>query len=135
MMALLTREAFKTQVLARSAGRCIFCARPAVDAHHILERKLFADGGYYLANGAAVCETHHWDCETMRVSVEAVRAAAGITEVCVPPGFDPAAVYDKWGNRQRADGTWAAGPLFADTGARRALAHGGRLGLVWPDPA
>jgi hypothetical protein len=134
-MSLLTREAFKIQVFARSGGRCVFCGQPAVDAHHILDRKLFADGGYYLANGAAVCEVHHWDCEILRFSVEAVRTAAGITEVCVPRGFDPSAIYDKWGNRQREDGTWVAGPLFEDTGARRALAQGGRLAWVWPDPA
>jgi hypothetical protein len=128
---LLSREAFKTQVLARSQGRCVFCTAPAVDAHHILERKLFADGGYYLANGAAVCAAHHWDCETTVLSVEAVRVAACIAEPVVPPGFDPGTVYDKWGNRQRADGTWAPGPLMNDTGARRALAAGGKLGFIF----
>lgn len=133
MNTLLSREAFKHAVFERAHGRCVFCGQPAVDAHHILERKLWPDGGYYLANGAAVCEAHHLDCETTRLSVEAVRQAAGIAVIWLPPGFLSEVIYDKWGNRQRSDGTWAAGPLFEDVGARRALAQGGRLGEIWPD--
>lgn len=130
-MKVLSREAFKQQVFARSAGRCVFCPAPAVDAHHILDRKLFADGGYVLANGAAVCDAHHWACETTALSVEAVRSAAGITTVHVPDGWDRAAVYDKWGNQARSDGSWTPDPLIEDTGARRALAQGGKLGLIY----
>lgn len=131
MDKLLTREEFKRVVLGRSGGRCVFCALPAVDAHHILERKLYPETqGYFASNGAAVCEKHHWDCETTRITVEEVRRAAGITAAALPPGFDPCHVYDKWGNRVRPDGLIEAGPLFADTGARRALAAGGKLGLL-----
>jgi 5-methylcytosine-specific restriction endonuclease McrA len=61
--SLLTREQYKNAVFKRDNHTCIFCDLPAVDAHHILDRKLFADGGYYLSNGASVCEQHHWDCE------------------------------------------------------------------------
>ena len=28
-----------------------------------MDRKLWNDGGYYLSNGAALCEKHHWDAE------------------------------------------------------------------------
>jgi hypothetical protein len=42
---LLTREEFKRQVFARD-GHCAFCQLPPVDAHHILERRLWPDGGY-----------------------------------------------------------------------------------------
>ncbi len=129
---LLARETFHDQVLARSAGRCVMCASKAVDAHHILERKLFPDGGFYLDNGAAVCETHHWDCETTRLSVAEIRRACGITRIVLPPGFTAAHDYDKWGNRLRADGLREPGPLFEDTGCRRALAAGGVLGLFVP---
>ncbi len=129
---LLSRTAFKTAVFSRSKGRCVFCAQPAVDAHHILERKLFPDQGYYLSNGAAVCAAHHWDCETTRLSVEQVRAACGIQEAVLPPGIPSTAVVDKWGNRVWPNGLRTWGPLQSNAGARRALAAGGALGLFVP---
>ena len=132
MNTLLTREAFKEQVFARNRGRCVFCDAPAVDPHHILERKLFPDGGYYLANGAAVCDVHHWECETTKRSVEEVRAAAGIHAAMLPDILEAGHSYDKWGNRIRPDGLREPGPLFSDSGARKALAAGGKLGLFVP---
>lgn len=129
---LLGRDAFAVAVLARSGGRCVLCREPAVDAHHILERKLWPDGGYYLANGAAVCARCHWRCETTEVSVAEVRRAAGIDLVLVPPGFTPGDEIDKWGNRVRTDGMREWGPLEMEPGARRALAAGGFLGLMLP---
>src|ERR1035437_2446636 len=61
---LLEREEFKKQVFSRDGGKCIFCEKDAVDAHHIFDRKLFTDeeslGGYFLYNGASLCEEHHW---------------------------------------------------------------------------
>jgi hypothetical protein len=132
--SLLTRDEFKAQVFARSKDKCVFCGQPAVDAHHILERKLFDDGGYYLANGAAVCEQHHWGCETTELSVEEVRERCGITAGSLPAGFDPAGRYDKWGNRMWPSGLRTWGPLQEDTGARKALASGGFLGLLMPQP-
>jgi hypothetical protein len=125
---LLDRERFKTVVFARAGGVCVFCARIALDAHHILERKLFKDGGYYTGNGAAVCEQHHWQCETTELSVEEVRRAAKISTVILPPGFDRNKRYDKWGNEMRQDGTLIAGPLVDDVGMRRALEQAGKLG-------
>ena len=130
--ALLSRKAFRDAVLRRSDGRCVFCGAPAVDAHHVIERKLFPDGGYVLENGAAVCENDHWRCETGELSPEVVRRAAGILEAVLPPGFPPGSVIDKWGNTVRSDGLLEPGPLFDDVGARRALAAGGRLGLFIP---
>lgn len=130
---LLSREAFKQAVFARSKGRCVFCAAQAVDAHHILERKLFPDGGYYLGNGAAVCEEHHWQCETTRLSVSQVRQAAGIQVPVLPPWCEPSSEYDKWGNRVWPSGLRTWGPLEQDVGARKALAAGGVLGRLMPD--
>lgn len=129
---LLDRESFERAVFARHGGRCVFCARPAVDAHHILERKLFADLGYYVENGAPVCSEHHWDCETTRLSVAEVLAACGLPSPCLPPGFSVDATFDKWGNRMRRDGLREPGPLFHDTGCQRALRAGGFLGLFVP---
>lgn len=132
MSKLLTREEFKRLVFSQSNGICVFCPLPAVDPHHIMERKLFEDGGYRLENGAGVCEIHHWACETTRISVEEVRAKAGITEILLPPGFDPSGRYDKWGNRIWPSGMRSVGPLGVDDGMRRALVAGGYFGLLMP---
>lgn len=129
---LLTREQFKDQVFERSRGLCVLCGSLAVDAHHILERKLYPDGGYYLNNGAAVCDKCHLDCEYTVVSVEAVRHASGITHPVLPPGFDATHSYDKWGNRVYPSGLRTVGVLEHDTGMRRALAAGGFLGFLMP---
>lgn len=129
---LLSRDQFRERIFARSLGACVLCGKPAADAHHILERKLYPDGGYYLSNGAAVCEQCHLDCEYTRVSVERVRQAAGITDPVLPPGFGLDTIYDKWGNRQWSSGLRSVGPLEQDTGMRRALAAGGVLGLLMP---
>ncbi|KVP75435.1 hypothetical protein WJ96_06915 [Burkholderia ubonensis] len=129
---LLSREDFKRFVFLRARGRCIFCPAPAVDAHHVLERKLFEDGGYYLGNGAAVCDAHHWKCETTELSVDAVRAAAGIRSPTLPPGLDADKTYDKWGNELCEDGFREAGPLEYDDGMRRALQRGRVLHLLIP---
>jgi hypothetical protein len=124
MDALLSREDFKVQVLAASAGKCVLCPAPAVDAHHIMDRKLFADGGYRLRNGAAVCEACHWRCETTEASVDKVLAACGGHAPLLPAGFDPSRTYDKWGNEILANGSRKPGPLFNDPGARKALEKG-----------
>lgn len=132
MEALLSREQFKQRVLALKGGRCLFCAEKAVDPHHIIERKLFDDGGYYLSNGAPVCDKHHWDCETTKISVETIRSKLEQTEFTLPTGFATSESIDKWGNVIRADGMREPGPLFTDHGARKALAAGGYLGLFVP---
>lgn len=130
---LLTREDFEAVVFAKTKGLCVFCTLPAVDAHHILDRKLFANGGYFASNGAPVCASHHWDCETTKLSVEVVRAVCGISSPMLPAGFDLVSSYDKLGNRLRADGLREPGPLFEDTGCRKALARGGYLSLFVPN--
>ncbi len=97
---LLSRDAFRKAVFDRDHNTCVFCSLPAVDAHHILERKLWPDGGYYLNNGASVCEQHHWDCENCIISVEQVRKACNIIDIVLPPYFSENQIYDKWGNQK-----------------------------------
>ena len=111
---LLSRDAFRAAVFARDRGRCVLCPSPAVDAHHILERKLFSDGGYRLNNGASVCGPCHLRCERCEVSVEEVRQAAGIKDTVLPPGFSPDRVFDKWGNEVLPGGRRVPGPLGED---------------------
>ena len=57
-MSLLSRAEFRDSVFKRDKNKCVFCDKAAIDAHHIIERKLWNDGGYYLNNGASVCEEH-----------------------------------------------------------------------------
>ena len=63
--SLLTRQEFKKEVFARTKGKCCVpgCNCDAVDAHHIMDRRLWNDGGYYLSNGASLCSKHHLDAE------------------------------------------------------------------------
>lgn len=126
---LLTRDAFREGVFQRSNHRCVLCGAPAVDAHHILERRLFDDGGYYLENGAAVCERHHLECEMTTVSVDEIREACGIRQVVVPKHLYPDQAYDKWGNPVLANGQRTRGELFFDESVQKILAAGGVLEL------
>lgn len=126
---LLTREQFRKSVFERDNFKCVFCEKPAVDAHHIIERRLWPDGGYYLNNGASVCEKHHFDCEKTIISVEEVRLACGITKVVVPPHLYPDHKYDKWGNSILANNTRTKGELFYDESVQKILELGGVLSL------
>lgn len=118
---LLTRDAFREGVFLRDGHKCVFCDKPAKDAHHILERRLWPDGGYYLENGASVCEEHHIACERTIISVEDVRHAAGITKVWVPPHLYEDHIYDKWGNPVLEDGRRGKGELFFDESVQKIL--------------
>ena len=95
---LLERDSFRKGIFARDRNTCVTCGAPAVDAHHILERKLFADGGYYLSNGSSLCSQCHLKAEMTVLSVEEIRAACGIDDPVLPEGFAADQTYDKWGN-------------------------------------
>jgi hypothetical protein len=127
MDILLTRDAFRDAVFSRDGYRCVFCREPAVDAHHIMERRLFDDGGYYLDNGASVCARHHMLCETTELSVEEVRAACGITRAVLPPHLYRDQIYDKWGNPILPNGQRLKGELFFDGSVQKVLKRGGVL--------
>lgn len=129
MDKLLTRDAFREGVFARDKHQCVFCGRPAADAHHILERRLWPDGGYYLSNGASVCGEHHILCEQTVLSVEDVRAACGITKPTLPPHLYCDQSYDKWGNPVLANGQRLRGELFYDESVQKILGEGGVLHL------
>lgn len=81
---LLDRKCLSEVVFSTANGRCVFCTAPAVDAHHMLERKFFIDGDYDAGNGVAVCEDHHCQCETTKLTVEEVRRAANIESKNLP---------------------------------------------------
>ena len=133
MQKLLTRDAFREAVFARDGHKCVFCDKPAVDAHHILERRLFQApdelGGYFLNNGASVCEEHHLACEMTIIPVEAVRDACGITKPIIPSHLYSDTDLDKWGNIVLPNGTRLKGELFNDESVQKVLGKGGVLDL------
>jgi len=118
---LLDRTTFREMVFKRDNGNCVFCSKLAKDAHHILERRLWPDGGYYLDNGASVCEEHHLKCESTEISVEEVRAACNITKPVIPPHLYDDMQYDKWGNPILPNGTRLRGELFEDESVQKVL--------------
>jgi hypothetical protein len=126
---LLTRDEFREAVFARDGRRCVICAAPGVDAHHIVERRLFDDGGYYLDNGATLCEACHMRAEMTVLSCDEIREAAGVTQVVLPPHLYRDERYDKWGNILLPNGSRLRGELFYDGSVQKILAAGGVLGL------
>lgn len=99
-MVLLTRDTFRESVFKRDRHCCVICGSAAKDAHHIIDRSLFDDGGYYLSNGASLCEPCHIKAETNVITCEEIRKAANITEIVLPDGWDPEFTYNKWGESQ-----------------------------------
>lgn len=129
MEKLLTRDDFRESVFKRDGFKCVFCGKPAADAHHILERRLFNNGGYYLSNGASVCGDCHIKCETTEYSVEDVRQACGIEKYTIPEHLYHDHVYDKWGNVVLDNGQRMKGELFNDESVQKVLKQGGKLDL------
>lgn len=120
-MTLLERKEFKKEVFSRDNHKCVICDKKAQDAHHIIERRLWPDGGYYLDNGAALCGECHLGAEQTWISVEDLRIAANITKKAVPPHLYPDHRYDKWGNHILPDGTRTKGELFFDESVQKII--------------
>ena len=128
---LLSRNIFRIAVFNRDRDTCVVpdCNKVAEDAHHIMERKLFPDGGYYADNGASLCEAHHIEAEATTISAQQLREWCGIQRVILPPTWSENKIYDKWGNVILDTGYRIAGPLFNDPSTRKILAQGNALGL------
>lgn len=95
---LLTREQFRASVLKRDGYKCVVCHTDAnLTVHHIMDRKLFVDGGYYVDNGVTVCDECHWEMELSKILPHEVRLIANITNIILPTGLSPDKNYDKWG--------------------------------------
>ena len=122
MNKLLSRTEFREGVFARDSGKCVICGAAGQDAHHILERRLFPDGGYYLDNGATLCGQHHVEAEQTTLSTERIREKAGIINVILPPHFYSDVRYDKWGNTFiKNDTLRTTGELYWDESVQKIL--------------
>lgn len=124
---LLSRDEFRNSVFARDNYLCVICKAPAKDAHHIIERRLFTDGGYYIENGASLCENHHIQAEQTTLTCEEIRSAIGINAFPIPEHFYSDVIYDKWGNICLSGGTRLKGELFYDESVQKILAQGNVL--------
>lgn len=99
MKIFLTREKFRNDVLNRDHQKCIICSETEkLTAHHIIDRSLFENGGYYIDNGITLCESCHIKAENGTYTCDELRYKAQISEIIVPDGFDNSKVIDKWGN-------------------------------------
>lgn len=129
MNKLLTRDEFREGVFKRDNHQCVICKEPAKDAHHIMERRLFHDGGYYLDNGASLCHAHHLQAEMTLISTNELREAIGIQKVILPEHLYDDQEYDKWGNILQQNGTRLKGELFFDESVQKILEQGNVLDL------
>lgn len=120
-LILLTRSDFKELVFHRDRDKCVMCGNPGVDAHHILERRLFPDGGYYLDNGVTLCSHCHLAAEATLIGCDSLRSKAGIGFVVLPPQLTDDQEYDKWGNAILPDGRRIRGELFDDPAVQKVL--------------
>lgn len=112
---LLTRENFKILVFHRDKHKCVVCGEDAIDAHHILDRSLFDDGGYYIDNGVSLCAIHHEKAESTEISCSELRRLSKIENIVLPDALGITEFiidYDKWGNPILKNGNRLKGYLF-----------------------
>ena len=127
---LLTRDQFREGTFERDKHKCLFCDRTDnLDAHHIIERRLFSDGGYYLENGSSLCPDHHMAAEMTTLSCEDIREKAGIEKIVIPEDMYADHQYTKWGDVILLDGRRMSGPLFYDESVQKILNKGDVLSL------
>jgi hypothetical protein len=121
---LLSRDDFRNGTFERDQFKCVVCAQPALDAHHIIERRLFKEshekGGYFIDNGASLCEKHHIEAEQTSLSCQTIRQLCGIENVILPTHFYPDFDYDKWGNVILTEGR-LKGELYYDMSVKNNL--------------
>lgn len=119
---LLSRDDFRNAVFKRDGRKCVVCGVPAVDAHHLVERRLFgSSGGYYLSNGVSVCEEHHLKAESTEISCDELRELCGIKEIVLPEHLYADQSYDKWGNIILPNGQRLKGELFYDESVQKVI--------------
>jgi hypothetical protein len=97
-MNLLTRDEFRESVFKRDNHKCVACGLPSTAAHHIVDRALFEDGGYYLDNGASLCDDCHIKAEKGMITCEEIRKASEINTIILPPQLNASKAWDKWGH-------------------------------------
>lgn len=122
MRKLLTRDEFRNGCLKRDNHSCVMCgAKENLSVHHIIERRLFEDGGYFLDNGVTLCEQHHIDAEKTELSPHTLRELIKAECVIIPDGYYHDHEYTKWGDVVLPNRTRMKGPLFNDDSVQKIL--------------
>lgn len=125
---MLTRDEFNAAVRKRDQGLCVADGNERGDAvHHLLDRSLWPDGGYYEDNGVLLCGRCHLAAERTVIPCSTLREKAGIKSRICPPGFDDQDEYDHWGNVVEPSGVRYPGPLFYQENVQKALRDGDAL--------
>lgn len=136
MEILLNRDNFRNLVFERDNNKCVVCGKPAVDAHHIIDRALWDDGGYYLSNGVSLCSEHHIHAENTSLGTSELRNLSGIQHAIYPPYLSLTEFvkdYDKWGNPIIKSGKRLKGYWFAQENVQKMLKHGNVMHLFEKD--
>jgi hypothetical protein len=129
-MILLGRDEFRAACLRRDKYQCVVChEKDNLAVHHVLERRLFSDGSYYIDNGVSLCEQHHLEAEMTTLSCEELRKLVGIKEAVLPEHFTSDSEYDKWGNPVLNNGMRLRGELFFEEPVQKMLTQGNVLSL------
>ena len=123
---MLGRDEWRSAVIARD-GTCVMCTEAGSEVHHIIERRLFPDGGYYMANGVTLCRGCHLRAEESAFTCEQLREAAGISVTLLPFSLAGDERYDKWGNAL-VGAVLYPGPLWDEAMAKRVIARGVEIG-------
>ena len=124
-MKLLTRDEFRQQCLERDGHKCVVCtSTEKLSVHHIIERRLFEDGGYYVDNGATLCDPCHIEAEKTDLPCGALRYLIGVTKEVLPEGYYSDHEYTKWGDIILPNGSRMKGPLFNDDSVQKILKLG-----------
>jgi hypothetical protein len=93
-----TGQQFNELTLERDGHKCLFCAETKdLEIHHILDRSLFEDGGYYLNNASTLCPEHHLFAEQGNLSCRQIRERIPVNDIILPKGYDTSLEYNKWG--------------------------------------
>lgn len=117
----MTRDNFRASVFNRDGNRCVICCDKGQDAHHILERRLFSDGGYYVDNGVTLCGNCHLKAESTDLSPQDLLDAAGITKFILPEHLYSDQEYTKWGDPVLENGQRLKGELFEDESVQKII--------------
>ncbi len=118
---LLSRDQFRESVFKRDGYKCVVCKEEAKDAHRIIERRLFSDGGYYIDNGASLCQECHILAEKTEISCDKIRELCGISSTVIPEHLYRDNAYDKWGNIILINGQRLKGELFYDESVQKII--------------
>lgn len=102
----MSRQDFREACVERDGGECLVpsCDRDVTaspdgpgEVHHIIERKLWHDGGYIPDNGACVCNPHHRLAEENVIPPQAFWRWADVQDPPLPKSLEHTYV-DKWGD-------------------------------------